>query len=74
MYEVSVYELCGTTVIKHRNSLPLALGGECDGKMHLGLFVCLSVCPSGRMTQELLLRLTFFTREVLYPWLGPPLR
>ena len=39
--------------------------------MHLGL----PVCTSGRVTEKLLRRFTrFFTQEVVYPCLGPPLR
>ena len=41
----------------------------------ISIWVCLSVCLSGRITQKLLLRLTwFFAQEVLYLWLGPPLK
>ena len=38
--------------------------------------VCLSVCLSESKTQKTLalINLIFFTKEVLYPWLGPPLR
>ena len=50
--------------------LPLLSETSVSG-VHLGL----SVCLSGRLTQKLLLRLTsFFTHQIIYPWLGPPLR
>ena len=48
--------------------------GVCEGLQCI--WVCLSVCLSGRVTPKILLRLNqfFFTQEVLYPWLGPALR
>ena len=45
----------------------LALRGEYEG---LGLFVC----PCVQLKNYCLDLLDFYTQEVLYPWLGPPLR
>ena len=43
--------------------------------VHLGLFGCLPVCLSGRVTHETIAPTDFilFTQDVFYPWLGRPL-
>ena len=57
--KVSQFILCGTICLPLLCMLALPSLPEKSARvMHLGLFPCLSVCPSERVTQKLLLRST----------------
>ena len=63
----------GMTTNKNDTNVTLAPIKECEGNA-FG-YVCLSICLSGCITQKHCSDLLdFVTQEVLYPWLGPPLR